>query len=538
MNGLGFRQTNAWLHTWSGLLLGWLLYAIFFTGTVSFFRDEVSFWMKPELHASRPDAETPARVIKTMQQLAPNAASWSITLPTERNQSVQAQWYEQGERMTKGGGKRVVIDATSGQTLQARETRGADFLYRFHFELYGMPRVWARWIVGIATMFMLIAIISGVIIHKKIFRDFFTFRPQKGQRSWMDAHNVLAVISLPFHFMITYSGLLLFMFMIMPWGLQTAYEGDTARFFAENRARGVSAVARPATKVPAASVVPLTPIAPLIAQAQQQWNGAVGGITVSEPGTTQSVIELRQHGGDSLIDRGQSKRLRFDGATGMQLPDAAPADTDTVKAIYNVFTSLHLLRFADISLRWLSFIAGVLGTGMIATGLVLWVVKRRPMRAKAGTNPFGDRLVRVLNIGTLIGLPLALGIYFWANRLLPEALPNRSVWEIRFFFLAWLLCFLHPLFRSDKRAWIEQLLFTALVYVGLPIFSFFFLAQSHLLATLSDGRWLVAGVDFILLAVAAVSAWSAYLLGQRPVVSPKRVIVARAAPISREEVIT
>ncbi|KAA0911175.1 PepSY domain-containing protein [Pusillimonas sp. ANT_WB101] len=538
MNGLGFRQTNSWLHTWSGLLLGWLLYAIFFTGTVSFFRDEVSFWMKPELHASKPDAETPARVIKTMQQLAPDAASWSITLPTERNQSVQAQWYEQGERMTKGGGKRVVIDATSGQTLQARETRGANFLYRFHFELYGMPRVWARWIVGIATMFMLIAIISGVIVHKKILRDFFTFRPKKGQRSWMDAHNVLAVISLPFHFMITYSGLLLFMFMMMPWGLQTAYDGDTARFFAENRSRGVSAVASLATQAPTASAAPLTPIAPLIAQAQQQWSGAVVGITVSQPGTTQSVIELRQHGGDSLIDRGQSKRLRFDGATGMQLPDAAPADTDTVRAIYNVFTSLHLLRFADISLRWLSFIAGVLGTGMIATGLVLWVVKRRPMRAKAGTTPFGDRLVRVLNIGTLIGLPLALGIYFWANRLLPEALPNRSLWEIRFFFLAWLLCFLHPLFRSDKRAWIEQLLFTALVYVGLPIFSFFYLSQSHLLATLSDGRWLVAGVDLILLAVAAVSAWSAYLLIRRPVVSPKRVVVARKAPASCEGAVT
>ena len=29
----GFRQSMAWLHTWSGLLFGWLLFAIFLTGT-------------------------------------------------------------------------------------------------------------------------------------------------------------------------------------------------------------------------------------------------------------------------------------------------------------------------------------------------------------------------------------------------------------------------------------------------------------------------------------------------------------------------
>nr|WP_312514416.1 PepSY domain-containing protein [Stutzerimonas nitrititolerans] len=36
MKPLGFRQANAWLHTWTGLLLGWLLYAVFLTGTLSF----------------------------------------------------------------------------------------------------------------------------------------------------------------------------------------------------------------------------------------------------------------------------------------------------------------------------------------------------------------------------------------------------------------------------------------------------------------------------------------------------------------------
>lgn len=98
-----------------------------------------------------------------------------------------------------------------------------------------MPRVWGRWIVGIATMFMFVAILSGVITHKKIFTDFFTFRPKKGQRSWLDAHNATAVLALPFHLVITFSGLVLLMFMLMPWGIQAIYGGDTNAYFAEVR---------------------------------------------------------------------------------------------------------------------------------------------------------------------------------------------------------------------------------------------------------------------------------------------------------------
>ena len=60
-----------------------------------------------------------------------------------------------------------------------------------------MGRDLGVWIVGLAAMAMLVAIISGIIIHKKIFKDFFTFRPGKGQRSWLDGHNASAVLLLP-----------------------------------------------------------------------------------------------------------------------------------------------------------------------------------------------------------------------------------------------------------------------------------------------------------------------------------------------------
>ena len=50
----GPRQSMSWLHTWASLILGWLLYAIFLTGTLSFFQSEIYVWMKLETHQSVP----------------------------------------------------------------------------------------------------------------------------------------------------------------------------------------------------------------------------------------------------------------------------------------------------------------------------------------------------------------------------------------------------------------------------------------------------------------------------------------------------
>ena len=81
----------------------------------------------------------------------------------------------------------------------------------------------ARWIVSFCAMMMLVAIISGIVTHRRIFADFFTFRPGKGSRSWIDGHALVAVAALPYHLMITYTGLVTLMLMTMPWGAEKAY---------------------------------------------------------------------------------------------------------------------------------------------------------------------------------------------------------------------------------------------------------------------------------------------------------------------------
>lgn len=213
----------------------------------------------------------------------------------------------------------------------------------------------------------------------------------------------------------------------------------------------------------------MTPIAPLIEQAKARWNGAaVGSIAIEHPNTARATIELRARHGSTLFERG-GERLRFDGVTGAEResPDAAPMSV--TRGIYSAMVSLHLLRFADPFLRALFFAAGLLGTAMVATGLVLWTAKRAPERIKLGRTPFGHRLVEVLNVGAVTGLLLAVAAYFWANRLLPAEFAARADWEIRAFFIAWLASLLHALIRSHRRAWIEQLALAAALYALPPL---------------------------------------------------------------------
>ena len=78
----GFRQCMAWLHTWSGLLVGWVLFAVFLTGTAAYLRPEISYWMRPEIVRSTTGTQVAAvAAMAYLQAEPPRSPAWFITLP-------------------------------------------------------------------------------------------------------------------------------------------------------------------------------------------------------------------------------------------------------------------------------------------------------------------------------------------------------------------------------------------------------------------------------------------------------------------------
>jgi uncharacterized iron-regulated membrane protein len=521
----GIRQTMSDLHIWVGLLVGWLLYAMFLTGTVSYFKDELSQWMRPELahQAVRPDPSVVAgRVAAELNITAPGSPQWSIGLPDARNNTANAFW-----RTPRVAGQRgfqeATFDPATGHKVAARDTLGGDFFYRFHFQFHYMPVQWGRWLAGLCAMFMLVAIVSGVITHKKIFIDFFTFRSGKGQRSWLDAHNLLSVFGLPFHLMITYTGLITLMALYMPWGDQAAFKNPTQR---QQLTSELSAFIQPGK--PSGQKAALAPVEDMVRQAQTRWGrDNIGRVTVTHSGDAAARVSVSRSDGGRVSMSPQY--MLFEGATGklLAVKDSVGAAAETRGVMY----ALHLGRFGDTVTRWLYFIVSLAGTAMVGTGLVLWTVKRRQKLPKLARPYFGLWLVERLNIAAIAGLTIAMTAFLWGNRLMPDTLAQRSAWEVHVFFIVWVLTLVHAMLRPARQAWIEQLWIATAVLALLPLISAL-TTRRPLWHSLAEGDWVFAGIELMAWVLAALHATLAIRTARHSSKerSPRRSSAGRQVP--------
>lgn len=335
---------------------------------------------------------------------------------------------------------------------------------------------------------MLAVLVTGIVIHHRIFKDFFTFRPEASfHRSWLDAHNATGVLILPFHFVITFTGLVIFWMIYMPAGVDLFYGGDFDKMLQEVEQR----VHPQRAGIPA----PLISLAALEQQAKTYWGGGVTEeIHVRHPGDLHAQVEVVRRADDrvDLI----SDRVTFDGATGKVLNVWKGKGSAFVT--YSVLLGLHYLWFDHAMIRWLYFFMGLTGSIMIASGLLLWVIKRKDRHA---WDAVGYQIVESLNVAVVAGLPVAIAAFFWANRLWPLNVPERAMWEMNTFFFLWALCVAHGFLRKGCLwAWKEQVGAAAALFALLPLLNVG-TTGDHLLVSLPVGNWRLAGIDLTCLGV-------------------------------------
>lgn len=493
----------AWLHTWTGLVPGWVLFLVFFTGTIAFFNLEISHWMKPELRVAGVSAKAIQAADELLRSRADQAEVWRITLPDDRGEEFSLGW-----AVPKGRFERTTLDPVTGVEVKPRDTRGGFFFYRFHFDFHYIPVMLARYIVSIASLAMLVAIVSGVVTHKKIFTDFFMLRFGKGQRSWLDAHNVTAVLALPFHLMITYTGLVIFSYLLIP-SVIGVHVPDREAFFDRSYPHlHAEASGNPGT---------VMPLADLIRRAKEESGGEMpGGLAIMHPGDFASVVEVEPRSDSFPSAR---SHLYLKSATGEVFQ--RPQDFGPAADMHGLMVDLHVGKLAKPALRWLYFIAGVFGTAMIATGLVLWTAKRREKLPDPERPHFGFKLVERLNIGVISGLLGATAVYFLANRLLPLGLAGRAQWEIHCLFIAWGMLLAWSLARPAHRAWFETLAAGALLYALVPVANAATTSRG-LFQSVAAGDWIFAAFDMTMLVVATIMAFGAWKLATRKAAPTRR----------------
>ena len=538
-----FRLGMAWIHTWFGLVLGFVLMIAFFFGSLSVFDREIDRWSVPSSRFDPQPMPSFDRMLKPVfESMQPDRASLDAIrdkvdgpLP-ERFESVKrwgaytthrdpvlgvfAAWEVPGARDhdLAAFGTRT-IDPRSGALLPDDHLKiGSRFFYPLHYSLNLHWKDLGYWIVGMAALMMLVALVTGIVMHRKIFREFFTFRPKRSaQRSVLDLHNLTGVIALPFHFFFAFTGLVIFAGIYFPVTHTQLEPLHDLHEVIESRETGLP---HEKAGVPGS----LASVDAMVAEAQRRWAhkgmaGEVGFLAVSHVGDENAFVSVYRAGTDRIALTGEG--IHFKASTGELLREDPPQSA--VDSVNEFLTGLHLQHFRHWMLRWLYVMGGLLGCVCIATGFLFFVEKRKKQHAREGSQ--GARIVDALAVTTITGMLIATLSVLIGNRLVPDTVPSgwpgKDTLEQGIFWGAWALALVHALGRSApvalgkaNPAWREQCWAIAAL-APLAVVLNWITTGDHLLRTLGQAYWPVAGVDLFILVAGIIAACAARRLGRR-----------------------
>ncbi|HWA12158.1 MAG TPA: PepSY-associated TM helix domain-containing protein [Burkholderiales bacterium] len=528
-----FRLSMTWLHTWFGLVMGFVLMVAFFFGALSVFDREIDRWAVPETRFEpQPMPSYDKLLAPIFAGMKPREEELRLAeqrvggpLPAQKpvmnwgaytthRDPVLLMFAEFGITNNPNDPDDHVhgwfqIDPRSGKIIpDDRLNIGRDFFYPMHYSLHLEWMELGYWIVGFAALVMLAALVSGIVMHRRIFRELFTFRPNKqAGRSTLDLHNLTGVVALPFHFVFALSGLVIFAGIYFPIEETIFKPHAEAQGMADARARGLAF--KPAG-VPAG----LASVDAMVEEARRRWAqrgmpGEVGMLTVNHIGDRNSYVSIYRAGSDRVTLVGQG--VHFEGPTGRVIFEDPPPSA--VQGVNDFLTGLHLQHFRHWLLRWFYVLGGLAGCACIATGFIFFVEKRKRQHAALGTG--GARWVDAMAVTTVTGMLIATLAILVANRLLPVELAHRGEWEKGAFWGAWILACAHACWRTAPvrqaklaPAWAEHCWAIAGLGIAAVLLNWI-TTGDHLVATISRGYWPVAGMDLFLLAAAALAVVAA-----------------------------
>ena len=449
----GFVQRLKHLHLLLGLLTGWLLLFIIFSGSLSFYRAELDniqlFKLAPLPEftiTSAASANSAAVAQAFLTKQAPVATQWYIELPQPRKPYLTVHWL-QSELVGQGpGGQRKsqlyqqLLDAQTGSALTearpiqfgATDHQPGGWFFQMHYNFMHLFGPISRSLVAyLALLWLLLSVVGLLSLHGR-WRTLWQIRPSMPNAATTRTlrHNQLAVLTLPFALLFASSGWLTQMFSDNNAPQHKLYPDNPYQFYAELFPQ-VQPFAGARSNEPA----PLPDLAASVIIAEQQLAGPVGKISLTLPGTAQSTLLLSASAAAQVSNHLPHVLFRFD-ASGWQqvLPDPAPgvataaAGVSTIAQIRSIWYGLHQSLYAGAWLRFGLFLSGILCCWMIWLGLRSWLQRQ--------TSPFWRSFILPVSEAMVLALPVCSGLL-----LLIQAGPTWLVdgWSLS---QQWLLLFL------------------------------------------------------------------------------------------------
>ncbi len=415
-------------HGWMGVFCGGALFIAFLAGALTLFHADIQEWQQPAHQFVPLEAPGPEQLAQ-LQALIDDARSRGLEFDRGRmlvwlagahGPQAHLQWRAAGTRTPQA------LYEVAGEVVnpeQPPHSRMAEFLNRLHFGL-GLPSPWGEYLMGVISLIYGAALLSGLVIHApQLARNLFAVRPGRNRKRFLqDVHNVVGVLSFPFHLMYAFTGVFFTLVILLFAGMNYLAMDNTIGGFLKEFNRVVPAAEAQQTEQA------MLPLAAVLERAGQEVPGLEAGLLVWEHyGDAAATVTVHGYAPRSLRPR---SAVVLHGGDGTLLGRNSPEEAKPSLQVAGVITALHLGEFGGPAVQGVYFGLALLGCALFYSGNLLWVETRR---RRSGPQSRAVQAMGRLTVGICLGSVLALAVLFLANLLLPLQLAGRADWEVGLF---------------------------------------------------------------------------------------------------------
>ncbi|MBX9400549.1 PepSY domain-containing protein [Lysobacter sp. BMK333-48F3] len=487
------------VHIWVGIVAGLMLFVAFYGGAITMFEKPLERWATPPSSLAAPvPLERAPELVSAVLAAHPEAARHYIVLvETAPDTPARVLWRVRGERR----GDYTDYGASFGpdgrlQVERIRKTPVAQLVDTLHQHVgLPFPAEVSIPIMGAVSLLYALALVSGLIILlPTLVKDVFALRIGKNiKRMWLDVHNALGLVSLPFHLVMALT-CVVFAFH------DQFYDAQDRVVYPNGIQWGEEAAEPP----PPAGARPL-PAAELLRRVNEQLPGfRVYGFSFEQG-------DDRLEGHVTGLDTRYGTRARtyasthLDPYTGQVDMHDLPGHLGGWDSAVNTFFMLHFGSYGGNSVRWMYLLLGLAGAMLFYTGNLLWIESRRRKDRGAGpvTQKRSVRVLGALTIGVSLGCVAGISATVAAAKWLPALVQDLALWHEAIYYAVFAAAVAWAFVRGAARAAVELLWVCAAATLAIPLSS---------LAGLwgIGGTWNHAGTGIVidLVALAAVPAFA------------------------------
>ena len=378
------------IHGWSGVLLGLLLYAVILTGVISVFADEIGDWASPL--EKEPVAAFPVGLDAKLRELAGTVDPEfleDISLFPHTGGRIQTFFHHhvpvEGEPQPQDFGVEFDLHPETLAVMERREGFGEDiaarngsnalsaFLVELHVSLH-IPDPWGFLVTGILGLAMMVAAVTGLLVHRHLLKELFTIRRfREALLARRDAHVIAATWNLPFAFILAFTGSF-FSFASsvgIPAMAMVAFGGDQVALIETIVGEPPKENTTPAT---------LGNLDAMLADARTRANTEPAFVSMEHYGRADARVTVFTRPAEGEL---RSHNLVYDGPTGnfIQEKPGLGLVPSAGGALADLMGPLHFGNFAGVLSKAVWFALGFASCYVALTGMLLWTTRRAAVPA-------------------------------------------------------------------------------------------------------------------------------------------------------------